>query len=94
MEKAIEAACAVCGCTEAEIRSASRKRHLVIARKIVARLLAGYTIEFTGRLINRDHSCVHYYRRMFDSDLAGDRLFRDKLAEAEKQFERKSFDND
>jgi chromosomal replication initiation ATPase DnaA len=83
-KKIYEAVCSVCFCTSEEVRSGSRKRLHVIARKIIAYLLAELTESDVGKLICRDHATVYYYRKMQSDDLAGDKLLKTKLYDTEK----------
>lgn len=59
------------GVTEEEIRSQSRKSHLVIARMLFAYLAKKecYSLATTGRFIDRDHSTViHLLRKANNSE--------------------------
>ena len=66
----------VCGCTADEIKSSLRLRHLVAARRIIAFVLHDYGCVQTGRLINRHHATVCYYRRTFRDDVKYDGYLR------------------
>jgi chromosomal replication initiation ATPase DnaA len=76
MERIYRVVCAVCWCTEKEVRSKSRKRLHVIARKLIVYLLPDLTESDVGELINRDHATVNYYKRTKADNLAGDKLLK------------------
>jgi chromosomal replication initiation ATPase DnaA len=79
-DKIIGAVAEACGCTAEEIGSPLRRRDLVAARKIIAYLLP-YPQRRVGRLVGRDHSTVHYYRRSFEDGLRYDGFLRERYDE-------------
>jgi chromosomal replication initiation ATPase DnaA len=76
-DKIIGAVAEAFGCTAEEIRSPLRRRDLVAARKVIAYLLP-YPLCRVGRLVGRDHSTVHYYRRSFEDGLRYDGFLRER----------------
>ena len=54
-----------------DLLSSSRKASIVRARYLVAYVLlyAGHTMEDIGKMMNRDRSSIHYYKRVLTDDL-------------------------
>ena len=73
------AVCQVCGCTKEEILSDNQTRYPVIARKIISAYRSHDTLCAVGKLINRNHATVSYYRRTYEADLRTGGLFREKI---------------
>lgn len=82
----IEATLSRIGITLDELQSNSRKRELVCARRVVAKILRdnSESLHSIGRVINRDHSTVAYLLKDFDVILKCDEMARemyDRLTE-------------
>jgi chromosomal replication initiation ATPase DnaA len=76
----------VLDCSIEEIRSGCRRRNVVAARRIIANLVPGTLCEI-GRVVHRDHSSVHYYKRGFKDNLLYDKFLRDAMGEIMKRAE-------
>jgi chromosomal replication initiation ATPase DnaA len=69
-----------CNLTIDEIRSTSRRPHLVIARSILAVMLkteCGCTCYRAGELVGRDHSSVVAYERNFNENIEFYKKYRE-----------------
>ena len=88
-ETLFNAVCQVCECTKEEILSDSRKRYHVIARKIISACRSHDTISAVGRLLNRSHATIIYYRKIYEADIKSDALFREMMGEVEKSLNKK-----
>ena len=69
-----------CNLTIDEIRSTSRRPHLVIARSILAVMLkmeCGCTFSRAGELVGRDHSSVVSYEKNFNGNIKFYKNYRD-----------------
>ena len=82
-----------CDLTINEIRSPSRRHHLVIARSILGNMLrqeTGCTYQRAGELVGRDHASVISYERNFKNNVKFYKKYRDTYnlvtAEHEAQY--------
>ena len=95
----VQCACEFKGITNEELKSSTRKRHLVVARVLVAYMLLylGYGTEFIGSAVNRDHASVTHYKKiiisqmdiMINSEIKNFRIFllgKDVRLPTERQF--------
>ena len=81
-EALFAAVCQACDCTKEEIRSSSRLRHIVIARKIISAHSRHKPLYKVGDLISRDHATIQAYRNKFEADML-DRYFRECYEEVD-----------
>jgi chromosomal replication initiation ATPase DnaA len=86
-DEIITAVTEVCGCTLDEIKSNSRKYHLVAARKIITYLCPQCTSRHLGWLINRGYTVILYYRRNLEGDVKYDRRLRGLFDEVKRKLE-------
>lgn len=73
-----------------DIESKSRKRDLVDARKIYAKILReqGYGYEKIAKTINKDHATIIHYLKYIDHILSYDKDLMDKYMACELSFGR------
>ena len=65
-----------------DVRSKSRQRYLFYVRVIMAGVLRSeYNLTFTeiGRLLNRDHTTITYYKAMYDDLAHYDYTFKEMI---------------
>lgn len=70
-----------CGVTRSDIEGESRKRSVVVCRKIIGYLLRqkGYTLMYIGKILNRNHSSIVYYadQKRMECELKSDPIMND-----------------
>jgi chromosomal replication initiation ATPase DnaA len=70
-----------CGVTRSDIEGKSRKRSVVVCRKIIGYLLRqkGYTLLYIGKILNRHHSSIVYYadQKRMECELKSDPIMYD-----------------
>lgn len=69
-----------------DVRSKSRQRYLFYVRVIMAGVLRSeYNLTFTeiGRLLNRDHTTITYYKAMYDDLAHYDYTFKEMITSIE-----------
>lgn len=71
-----------------DIDEHTRKRQVVDARRAYAKILrdAGFSYEFIGKTINKNHAAVIHYVKSIDSLLKYDTIFEKKFILAKKNF--------
>lgn len=71
-----------------DIEDRTRKRQIVDARKAYSKILrdSGFSYEFIGKSINKDHATIIHYVKSVDSLLKYDAIFEKKFILAKKNF--------
>ena len=78
-EKIINDVCSLYGVTREELVSPSRLQSLFFARVMTGYFLARYsqlTLSDIGKIMNRNHSTISYYKRMYKHEFAYNAEFR------------------
>ena len=79
IEKTIDRACSIWGVTRKEVLGRSRERPLPFARAMIAKTLRdmyGFTMVRIGFELNRDHSTIVHYLKVYDAEFAYNKEFR------------------
>jgi hypothetical protein len=71
-----------------DIEDRTRKRQIVDARRAYSKILrdSGFSYEFIGKSINKDHATIIHYVKSVDSLLKYDAIFEKKFILAKKNF--------
>ena len=78
-DKIIQTVCKIWSTSLDDVYGKSRKQDVVYTRMTIAYFLRRHTILSTteiGRLINRDHSTIVYYLKVYDSEFRFNEEFR------------------
>lgn len=79
IEKTIDRACSIWGVTRKEVLGRSRERPLPFARAMIAKTLRdmyGMTLLRIGFELNRDHSTIVHYLKVYEAEFAYNKEFR------------------
>jgi chromosomal replication initiation ATPase DnaA len=79
IEKTIDRACSIWGVTRKEVLGRSRERPLPFARAMIAKTLRdmyGMTLLRIGFELNRNHSTIVHYLKVYDAEFAYNKEFR------------------